>query len=89
MSNAALNRKLQRLQGNMQGVGGPMPGSMLNPRAFLEDEQDRSRTYLAAELLKILAEQATPEGNLEARARQALAAATLIFPELPEEEVKP
>lgn len=82
MTNAALTRKLQRLQGGI----GMSPGNMpMNPRAFLEEEQDRNRTYLAAELLKIRAE-VVPSDSLEGIATEALAAAEIIFPELPEDE---
>lgn len=87
MTNAALTRKLQRLQGGI----GMSPGNMpMNPRAFLEEEQDRNRTYLAAELLKIAVETSfandVPAGAMAAWAAEAVAAASTIFPELSEDE---
>ncbi len=90
MTKAALNRKMQQLRG--VGVLGPAGSQMMqNPRAFIEDQQDRDRTYLAAELLKIATEvrYGTPDlptGALVAWAAEAVAAAEIIFPELPDDE---
>jgi hypothetical protein len=112
MTNAALQRKLARMNSGYGGTGNypqacpPFQGS---PRDYLVQEQDRRREYLAEELVKIFAEEADPYAFVddtrkvigdntyttempsltvsewaEKLARAALAAATVLYPEVPE-----
>lgn len=89
----ALVRRLQRYSGAAQETIGPRfglgqlgqhaPGMQQSPRDYLQEEQDRARVYLAAELLKIRAEAGGYE--LAEEAPKCLAAAEVIYPELPED----
>jgi len=96
MSERRLLRKLRALQGGypMSAAAGYV-GAPVDPREALSEELERRRTYLAEELLKILAEDvewssteaiaSEAAGDLAALAKAAKAAAAEIYPELDEE----
>jgi hypothetical protein len=80
----ALLRRMARVAGNQYGGAqglGQYPGNPASARDMIVDEQDRYRTSLAADLLRISAESG---GDLAASAKAALVAAAIIFPEPPE-----
>lgn len=94
MNQRALARQLSRQRGGQQltGRGGLyLPEGVLPPREQLQMEIDRRRDYLAEELLKIYIEGLgwDPARDHKAvatiLAESALAAATIIHPDLPEE----
>jgi hypothetical protein len=91
MNEKALLRRLQRVDVQEKPARGLVGDHHLVPysadtmRVQLQEESDRQRDCLATELLKIAAETGavSPEGWTEA-AKHALAAATIIHPELPD-----
>lgn len=85
MNQKALLRRMRQLNG-AGAQGGIRPAAMaFNVREQLQSEVDYRRDALAEELLKIAVE-ASPSGEWASMASEALAAATVIHPDLPEEE---
>ena len=66
----------------LRSLGNAASGYMMPPSP--QEETDRRRFYLAEELLKIRAESAGLD--LKEEAAESLAAAEIIYPELPDEE---
>ncbi len=88
------SRLIRRLRGS-SGSGMCPPAQPMDYRQSVIAEQDFRRTNLAEELLKIAADGFEPEEEdtwadiLTEMARGALAAAEVIYPELPEASLLP
>lgn len=89
-SHRAMLRRIQNQRaGFVGGIGAQQP--MLpsgNPREYVEEQLANDRAYLAAELLKIMAE-TSREMALQNVARECVAAAAIIYPDLEEPEEAP